>query len=33
MVNRQRAKMLGISLDDKMDSIDEIVETALALER
>jgi ABC-type uncharacterized transport system substrate-binding protein len=33
MVNRQRAHMLGISLEGKLDSIEEIVETALALER
>ena len=31
MVNRQRAKMLGISLEDKMDFVEEIVEEALAL--
>lgn len=31
MVNRERAEMLGISLDDKMDYIDEIVEEAIAL--
>ena len=33
MVNRPRAKMLGISLDNPLHSIDEIVESALALER
>jgi hypothetical protein len=33
MVNRQRARMLGISLEGKLDSIEEIVETARALER
>lgn len=33
MVNRQRAAMLGIDLHDKMDVIDEIVETAIALEK
>ncbi len=33
MVNRQRAAMLGIDLRDKMDMIDEIVETAIALEK
>ena len=33
MVNRQRADMLGISLEGKMDYIEEIVEKALALER
>jgi ABC-type uncharacterized transport system substrate-binding protein len=32
MVNGQRAKMLGIALDDKMDSIDEIIPTAIALQ-
>jgi len=31
MVNRQRAQMLGISLEGKMDRIEEIVEIALAL--
>jgi len=33
VVNRIRAKTLGISLEDKMDTIDEIVEEAIALER
>ena len=33
MVNRIRAKSLGISLKDKMDTIDEIVEESIALER
>ena len=33
MVNRKRAEMLGISLEDKMDIIEEIVEEAIALER
>ena len=33
MVNRIRAKKLGISLKDKIDTIDEIVEEAIALER
>lgn len=33
MVNRIRAKTLGISLDDNMDIIDEIVEKSVALER
>ena len=33
IVNRIRADALGISLDDKMDLIDEIVETSAALER
>jgi ABC-type uncharacterized transport system substrate-binding protein len=33
MVNRQRAQMLGISLDGKLGFIEEIVEKALALER
>jgi len=33
MVNRIRAKTLRISLEDKMDTIDEIVEEAIALER
>jgi putative tryptophan/tyrosine transport system substrate-binding protein len=33
IVNRIRAKILGISLDDKMNFIDEIVETSVALER
>ena len=33
MVNRIRAKTLGISLEDKMDTIDEIVEESIALER
>ena len=32
MVNRIRAEMLGISLDDKLDVIDEVVEEAVALE-
>ena len=32
-VNRVRARTLGISLDDKMDTIDEIVERSVALER
>lgn len=32
-VNRIRAKMLGISLDDKMDIIEEIVEEAVALKK
>jgi len=31
MVNRQRARMLGISLDDKMDVVEEVVEEALVL--
>jgi len=31
MVNRQRATMLGISLEDKMDLVEEVVEEALAL--
>ena len=31
MVNRVRAEMLGLSLDDKMDFIDEIVDKAIAL--
>lgn len=33
MVNRIRAKTLGISLEDKMDTIDEIVENSIALKR
>lgn len=33
MVNRQRAKMLGISLQGKMDIIEEVVDSALALEK
>ncbi len=33
MVNKLRAKSLGISLEDKMDSIDEIIETSVALKR
>ena len=33
MINRQRAHMLGISFEDKMDIIEEVVEKALALER
>ena len=33
MVNRQRAHMLGVSLEGKMDIIEEVVETALALIR
>lgn len=33
MVNRQRAAMLGIDLSDKMNMIDKIVETAIALEK
>ena len=33
MVNRKRAEMLGISLEDKMDVIEEIVEEAIAMER
>jgi ABC-type uncharacterized transport system substrate-binding protein len=33
MVNRIRAKTLGISLDDKMDIIDEIIEDSIALKR
>jgi len=33
MVNRQRAHMLGISLEGKMDLIEEIVDTALALQK
>jgi ABC-type uncharacterized transport system substrate-binding protein len=33
MVNRIRAKTLGISLEDKMDTIDEIVEESIALKR
>ena len=32
MVNRIRAEMLGISLSDKMDVIDELVDEAVALE-
>ena len=32
MVNRRRAEMLGIDLEDKLDYIDEIVDEALALE-
>jgi len=32
-VNRQRARMLGISLEGKMDIIEDIIETAIALER
>lgn len=32
MVNRIRAEMLGISLDDKLNLIDEMVEEAVALE-
>jgi ABC-type uncharacterized transport system substrate-binding protein len=32
MVNRKRARMLGISLDDKLHLIEEIVDKALALE-
>lgn len=31
MVNRQRAKMLGISLEDKKHLVEEVVESALAL--
>ena len=31
MVNRQRANMLGIVLDDKMHIIEEVIETAVAL--
>jgi hypothetical protein len=31
MVNRVRAKMLGINLDDKMHLIDEVIQTAVAL--
>lgn len=31
MVNRTRAQMLGISLDDKTDTIEELIEEALAL--
>lgn len=31
MVNRRRADMLGIKLEDKLDTIDEIVDEALAL--
>ena len=33
MVNRVRAEMLGISLNDKMDYIDEIIEEAIALRK
>ena len=33
MVNRIRANTLGISLEDKMDVIDEIVEESIALKR
>lgn len=33
IVNRKRAEALGISLDDKMDFIDEIVEESAALNR
>jgi ABC-type uncharacterized transport system substrate-binding protein len=33
MVNRQRAHMLGISLEGKEDLIEEIVDTALALQK
>ena len=33
MVNRKRANMLGISLQDKMEIIEEIVEKAAALDR
>ncbi len=33
MVNRQRARMLGIDLVDKMEFIDEIVEKAVALQQ
>jgi len=33
MVNSQRAKMLGISLDDKMGSIEEVIPTAIALQK
>ncbi|MDM8542589.1 ABC transporter substrate binding protein [Desulfococcaceae bacterium HSG9] len=33
MVNRIRAETLGISLEDKMDAIDEIVDESIALER
>jgi ABC-type uncharacterized transport system substrate-binding protein len=33
MVNRIRANTLGISLEDKMDTIDEIVEDSVALKR
>lgn len=33
MVNRQRTAMLGIDLHDKMDMIDELVETAIAIEK
>jgi ABC-type uncharacterized transport system substrate-binding protein len=33
MVNGQRAKMLGISLEDKMESIDEVIPTAIALQQ
>ncbi|MGD8264301.1 MAG: ABC transporter substrate binding protein [Desulfobacterales bacterium] len=33
MVNRIRANTLGISLEDKMDTIDEIVENSVALEK
>ena len=32
MVNRQRAQILGITLEDKMEHIDEVVEKALALQ-
>ena len=33
MVNSQRAKMLGIALDDKMGSIEEVIPTAIALQK
>jgi ABC-type uncharacterized transport system substrate-binding protein len=31
MVNRVRAEMLGLSLDDKLDFIDQVIEDAIAL--
>jgi ABC-type uncharacterized transport system substrate-binding protein len=33
MINRQRARMLGVSWEGKMDIIEEVVDTALALKR
>ena len=33
MVNRRRAEVLGIDLEDKSDFIDEIVDDALALQQ
>jgi len=32
MVNRKRAKMFGISLEDKMNIIEEVIEEAIALQ-